>query len=272
MPTVNDDLEREYSPSSRVGGSAAPFVADYGRRSAAAVAALGDRVITLGDGTRVVAGDAGAPVLVFVHGGYWQALSAAESMYLAPAALAAGWSYAAVEYTIAPVGSLEQMVAQCSEAIPAVVAALGTALGGPVGPVVVAGHSAGAHLAAMTTLVADPAVDVRRTVLISGVFDLRPLLATTVNDPLDLDLARATALSPMLRPPPPGRRRDVVVMWGDNDTRAFIDQSRAYAAVLRDHGHAVAELEVAGRHHFDVVDEIVQPGSAANRRVADGLC
>ena len=118
------ELEREYSPSSRVGGTSAPFIDDYVARSEAAGRALGDRVEVLASGTRIMAGRTDEPVLVFIHGGYWQALSAEHSMYLAPGAHARGWSYAAIEYTIAPSGTVEQMVDECRRAVQGAVAAL----------------------------------------------------------------------------------------------------------------------------------------------------
>jgi len=245
------DLELEYSPSSRAGGSSAPFVADYQVRSAAARAELADRVEELPGGSVLVRSHAGAPLLVFIHGGYWQALSAADSLYLAPGALAAGWSYAAVEYTIAPVGSLEQMVAECA-------AALGElAARGPWSSVVLAGHSAGAHLAAMASIATTSTLPVDRVVLISGVFDLRPLVHTSVNAPLGLTADTASASSPVLLPvvgvP------DTVVTWAQDDTDAFAAQSRAMAAHLRAAGVRVRELECRQRHHFDIVDDLVDP-------------
>lgn len=255
------DLEREYSPSSRAGGSAEPFVADYEARSAAAASLLRDRLEVLVDGGRAVPGEPGAPLLVFVHGGYWQALGAESSTYLAPGALAMGWSYAALEYTIAPAADLETMVDECRRGLAAVVAAVERRVGS-IGSVVLAGHSAGAHLAAMVALAAVPPVPVRRVVLVSGVFDLRPIVATSVNDALGLDTARAAALSPMLLPVAStcaDGSTDVVVTWGDHDTEAFAAQSRAYASVLRAAGADVAELECAGRHHFDIVDDVVDP-------------
>lgn len=245
------DLEREYSPSSRAGGSAAPHIAAYQARSAAAVAQLGDRVVTLPGGTQWVDGGPGTPLLVFVHGGYWQALSAADSMFLAPAALALGWSYAAVEYTIAPEGTVAGMVGECRDAL--------AALARVSGPrrVVLAGHSAGAHLAAMVSLADVSPLPVERVVLVSGVFDLRPLVLTTVNEPLGLDDTAAASLSPTLLPVV--GRPAVMVTWGDDDTDAFKAQSAVYAARLRAAGLAVSELECAGHHHFSLVDLLVDP-------------
>jgi arylformamidase len=252
-----DDLEREFSPSSRVGGSATPFVAQYEERSAAARAMLGDRVHELADGSCVAADDRSNPLLVFIHGGYWQALSAASSVYLAPGALAHGWSFAAVEYTLAPAATLAEMVRECSAALTAISAVLSPSL------VVLAGHSAGAHLAAMVSLVGASPLPVARTVLVSGVFDLRPLVRTSVNDLLGMDEGVAAAVSPRLLPVV--GRQDVTVAWGDNDTEAFAQQSRSYAAHLADAGVRVSSFECVGRHHFDIVDDLVDPDTELGR-------
>ena len=256
------DLEREYSPSSRVGGDASPFVAAYRTGSESVRAALGDRLIALEGGSLLVADDASAPLLVFIHGGYWQALSAAESLSLAPAVLAHGWSYAAVEYTIAPEGTIAQMIDECT----AVLAALAKRLAPST--VVLAGHSAGAHLAAMVSLVAQSPLHIDRTVLLGGVFDLRPLLHTTVNDPLGLDEATAAALSPQLLPVAAlavKEPHEVVVAWGDNETDAFKLQSRSYAAHLAAAGMSVAAFECRGRHHFDLMNDLVDVNTELGR-------
>ena len=257
------DLEQEYSPSSRVGGSAQPFVDDYVARSASARAALGDHVHELPGGSLMVSAGAGAPLLVFVHGGYWQALSAEASLYLAPRALDQGWSYAAVEYPIAPAGTLPQMIHACTTAL-GELAALG-----PHREVVVAGHSAGAHLAAMVALTSVPALSIDRMVLLSGVFDLRPVVHTTVNEPLGLDDHAAAALSPALLPVATPTR--TLVTWGDNETDAFKAQSHVMAARLRLGGCEVTELERAPRHHFDIVDDLVDPADPIGAFTLGGI-
>jgi len=247
------DLEREYSPSSRVGGSAAPFVEQYQQRSVRAAQALAGHVQRLPDGTVLVAPQPSAPLLVFVHGGYWQALSAFDSLYLAPAAVAQGWSFAAVEYTLAPSGTIEQMVGECRHALDLLAGRVATS------EVVLAGHSAGAHLAAMVALAAPSPLALSRVALVSGVFDLRPLLHTTVNEPLALSPERAAASSPLLLPVAGGSTISVVVACGDNETDAFKDQSRRYAEHLRTGGVSVSSIECAPRHHFDIVDDLVDP-------------
>lgn len=251
------DIEREYSPSSRVGGDASPFMSAYAAGSEAARVSLGDRLTVLAGGSLLVVDDPSAPLLVFIHGGYWQALSAAESLYLAPAVLARGWSYLAVDYTVAPEGTIPQMISECIASL--------AALDELVTPsaVVLAGHSAGAHLAAMVSLVSQSPPQIDRTVLLGGVFDLRPLLATTVNDSLGLDESSAAALSPQLLPIT--AHHEVVVAWGDNETDAFKMQSRSYAAHLAAAGVNVSAFECAGRHHFDIMDDLVDVNTELGR-------
>jgi pimeloyl-ACP methyl ester carboxylesterase len=142
------------------------------------------------------------------------------------------------------------MLAEVSEALVAV----GSAVGGPL---VVAGHSAGAQLVAMTTLAHPSAADVRRCVLVSGVFDLRELPGTSMNDALRLDAERAAALSPLVA----GVRVTsipVELWWGDRDTPRFAEMSRDYGALLAAGGCQVDLREFAGTHHFDIVDRLTE--------------
>lgn len=254
---MTSDLEREYSPSSRVGGDASPFVAAYRSESAAARALLVERLTVLDGGTLLVADDPTAPLLVFIHGGYWQALSAAESLALAPASLERGWSYAAIEYTIAPEGSIQQMIHECQAALASLAEAVSPS------SVTLVGHSAGAHLAAMVSLVSRSALRIDRTVLLSGVFDLGPLVQTTVNDLLGLDVVTAVALSPQLLPVVADHR--VVVVWGDNETDAFKEQSQAFARHVAAAGVDVVAFECSGRHHFDIMDDLFDSGTELGR-------
>jgi arylformamidase len=158
---------------------------------------------------------------------------------------------------------LPAMIAACRDAV-AELAALG-----PHREVVLAGHSAGAHLTAMVALAAVPPLAVDRVVLLSGVFDLRPLVHTTVNEPLQLDEVSAAALSPALLPTVSPTR--TLVAWGDNETDAFKAQSHVMAARLRLAGAGVTELERAPRHHFDIVDDLVDPADPIGAFTLGGI-
>ncbi len=283
--------EREYSPSSCVGGDYQPFMAAYQEQSAAAreqAQALGGRWVegrygelpaqrldiclpparaTLGTGARELP----VAALVFIHGGYWQALGAADSLFPAALCVQRGLAFVAVDYTLAPEGTVGGIVAECRAAL-AWVVANAAALGLDARRLVLAGSSAGAHLAAMVCLpqgaqnpsAASQAVaPVRAAILVSGIYELEPLIGTSVNEALGLDEAQAAALSPLrqtLRGFPP-----TVVCWGDNETAAFKAQSRAMAQALQAAGTPVTRFEVPGRNHFDVILDLADPASELGR-------
>lgn len=203
--------------------------------------------------------DQSVPVVVFFHGGYWQELSKLDSFFPAWDCVARGWAYAAVDYTLAPDATLDDIVDECRRAV----LALGNsaeALGLDRSRFHLAGSSAGAHLAAMTALTApvnaEPAI--AGVVLVSGIYELEPLLTTSINDRLGLDAAAAGRNSPLrldLAGFPPA-----VLAYGDNETEEFKAQTDVLARRLRDAGVPATAIEVQNRNHFDVVLAIAEPG------------
>jgi arylformamidase len=247
-------IEREYSPSSRV-ANLDDELARYREASDQAVR-LPHQVVPTGDRPdefAVVFDPAGAVfdsagaadgpaerLHVFIHGGYWQALSAWDSLAPAPACVAAGSAFAAINYTLAPEATIATMIDQCTAALDVLVHRF------PAVVVTLSGSSAGAHLAAQVALRRPETVD--RLLLASGVYDLTPLVQTYVNEPLGLDDASARALS-VHAPRPPDVQ--VLVVYGDNETDAFKAQSARLAAAW-----AAPVVEVVGRHHFDLVFDL----------------
>ena len=130
---------------------------------------------------------------------------------------------------------------------------------------VVAGSSAGAHLAAMAALAADGRV--KGAVLVSGIYDLEPLIGTSINDALGLDAAAAAHNSP-LRQALKGFPRSLVC-WGENETGQFKRQSGAFAQALRRAGAKCEAFECAGRNHFDVILDLTDPATELGRRTLD---
>ncbi|MFN7002550.1 MAG: alpha/beta hydrolase [Roseinatronobacter sp.] len=192
-------------------------------------------------------------LVVFVHGGYWLKFDKSIWSHLAAGPLARGWAVALPSYTLAPEVSIPEITAQIG-------AAVGHAAGLVAGPIRLAGHSAGGHL--VTRMICDDSTlafatraRVAQVVSISGLHDLRPLLATGMNDQLRLTPETAAAESPVLHAPLPGIP---VTAWVGGDERPeFLRQS----ALLREAW--AADLEVAkGRHHFDVIDDLAKPDSA----------
>lgn len=255
--------ERDYSPSSVIGGDYAPFLARYRRESDNARRTLPvQRDLRYGAAPRALLdyfpAPASAPrpgLLVYFHGGYWQELSKDDSAFLAPAWHAAGFAHAVVGYTLAPEAQLPAIVAECRTAL-AWLDAHADPLGFDPDRIVVAGSSAGAYLAAACA--AGPTAPLRGIVPVSGIFDVAPLIGTTINEALGLDEATAAALD-LLRTP--GRFCPAVVAWGEIETDTFKAQSRAFAARVAADGEPCTTLEIAGRNHFDVILEL---GNAAS--------
>lgn len=215
-----------------------------------------------------------APLLVFFHGGYWQELSKNESLFAAPNCVANGIAFAAIDYALAPKARLETIVDQCRRAIASLHGQAKT-LGFDARRIYVAGSSAGAHLAAMLLpegWQADfglPAGVVAGAVLLSGVYDLEPLVGTYIDAALHLTAADVASLSPARLKP--GRPVKTIVAWAENETAEFQRQSRSFACKLQTGGFPVSMLEVAGTNHFDIVFELADPHTQLGRATIELL-
>ncbi|MFM0392804.1 alpha/beta hydrolase [Paraburkholderia phytofirmans] len=258
-----EDLDKAYSPSS-VAANYREVVADYAARSGCTLTRAESMLLSYGEAFdeyvilfEPPAGDADS-LLVFFHGGYWQDLSAEDSCFPADSLLSKGIAYAAVNYTLAPHASVATIVAQSAKALKRLADLR------PNARIVIAGSSAGAHLAAM--LISTDwqeyglsAAPFHAAVLLSGVYDLRPLVTTYINKPLGLDVSSATAISPSfskVRAAIP-----TVVCWGEHETGEFKRQSHEYASQLRQAGASVSCFEVPGRNHFDILFDLTDPAS-----------
>ena len=189
----------EYQPALHV-PSLAAVLAEYGQRGDAARAALPHQRIEYGAHPDewlwyVPAPTPGAPLLVFLHGGYWRRLSADDGCLLSQGAHEQGWAFASINYTLCPNGPLDLLVEQCRNAVDHLVTRAAE-LGHDPRRIVVAGHSAGGHLAGMIAL-HDPRP--AGYVMVSGVFDITPIVHTPINDDVRLSPADAERLSPMGR-------------------------------------------------------------------------
>lgn len=196
----------------------------------------------------------GHPLLIYIHGGYWQALSANDSRFLAADAQRLGVSLHAVEYTLAPHASVEQIVHECLVDVARVIQQLNPSR------VVLAGSSAGAHLAAMCARDAVIAPLLDGVALLSGVYDVRPLVVTPTNDALHLDENSATRISPQLLNSS-SQLRNALLAVGQHESSEFIRQNAEYATHLARIGtNTVCEV-VANRDHFDLPYDLLSAGT-----------
>jgi arylformamidase len=206
---------------------------------------------------------------VFIHGGYWRALDKAEHLFVAGPFVAQGFAVAVINYDLCPDVTIATIVDECRRSI-AWLAREGERHGANPVPMVVGGHSAGGHIAAM--LVATPAEAFGLTrhplsgaVSVSGVHDLRPLTLFSFNADFKLDDEQAARLSPSLHSP--ATNVPVIVAVGGDETSEFIRQAQllwdAWPA-NRPPG-ATAPLVIGDRHHFSVVVDFANPSSGLTR-------
>lgn len=205
----------------------------------------------------------GAPILVFIHGGYWRRMDKADHSFVAEAPVAAGAAVAVINYDLCPSVTIEQIAAQCREAV-AWVHRHARRLNGDPNRIFVTGHSAGGHLTA-TTICHDwrtdglPADVVKGAMPISGIFDLHPIRRTSINDDVRLDEAAADRLSPIFHRPK--HLAPIIAAVGESETYAFREQNRAFADRWRLWGGQAKELVVPRVHHFDVLFEFSRTDS-----------
>ena len=191
----------------------------------------------------------GGRIAMFIHGGYWQGLDKSFMSHMARGLLAHGIAVALPSYDLCPQVRLADIVDQVAAAARVLIARHGRLD-------VATGHSAGGHLAAM--LLAEGLVSA--AVPISGLFDLRPLVATSINGLLGLDEAEAWRLSPLARRRPAGLLHALV---GGEEGIAYETQSRRIAEAWEGQWESVK-----GHDHFTIPDELARPDG----RITAAIC
>jgi arylformamidase len=198
--------------------------------------------------------------VVFIHGGYWRAFSKDYFSWVADGFLPFGLSVAVLNYPLTPEVSLAGIVDATRTGFATLYADVLTPA--ERARVVVTGHSAGGYLSALHLATAWddyglPEDPLAGCVPISGIFSLAPLIDTTMNDAIQLDLAEAGALS--LHGKPWRSRAPLALVVGGDESAEFHRQSEDFASGWSELEPSV--IDVAGRNHFDVIDDLVEPGS-----------
>ena len=213
---------------------------------------------------------ANAPVLVFIHGGYWRSLAKADFSFVAEPFVEAGAMVVVPDYSLCPAVTIDTIALQCAQAL-AWVYRNAAQFGADPARCVVAGHSAGGHLAAML-LACDgqrvardlPRRLVRSAVSISGLYDLAPMAATPfLQSDLRLTPEVIARASPADFSAPSGARLATVV--GALESDEFL---RHNGLIRERWGETVVPVceELPGHNHFSVLDELVDPRGTLQRR------
>jgi len=209
------------------------------------------------------------PLLVFVHGGYWQGGDKADVGFIARPYIEAGINVAVVNYSLAPQAKIEDMVAEVRNSL-VWLGSQAAQLGFDAGRVSLMGHSAGGHLVSMMVARTDTPVpagmpSIANVFPISGVFDLPPLLPSSINTALGLDQPRAEALSPLAWPGPQGTYVHTFVGAGETDQ--FHRQAEALGKVWTVARHD----SVPGTDHFTILNVLGDPSSEYARSIVAAI-
>ena len=189
-----------------------------------------------------------SPLLVFIHGGYWQARAKELFAFIVPGALAHGISVALVGYTLAPEKRLDGIVAELGQAL--------SYLDSRSNHILVSGWSAGGHLTAMSM----HHHAVNAGLAISGIYDLEPIRHSYINDKLRLDAPEAKRNSPMLMP---AFSKPFAIAYGAAELPELRRQSEDYAKLVKQ----AKLLALPGHNHFTILEELASPEGVLTRQL-----
>jgi arylformamidase len=214
-----------------------------------------------------------APILIWMHGGYWRALSKEHYTNIVPPLLAAGAAVVLVGYDLCPNVTLTELLAQTRDALRWVRAHAPEMHGNP-DHIVLAGNSAGAHICAMA-LQHDwsgeewPLKSIRAAALITGIYDLSPVLRLPVQKEVRLTPQEITELSPLKLPIRSKAR--ALVAAGADEPELWIAQSRSYHQKLIGAGVESTLMIAPKKHHFSITRELSDPHAPLTTAVTELL-
>lgn len=274
MSVVRDDHEWQYNPRESV-----PDFARYAARASELSRAARERHagrydIAYGDTTLSTldvfpAAAPNAPLHVFLHGGYWRGRDKSDYSCIADALVPQGITTVVMNYDLCPDASLPEIVRRTRDGL-RWVHRHAADLGGDPDRITASGHSAGAHLLAMA-LADDAGADrladglVKAAVLVSGIYELEPVLGITVNDTIRLRPEMVDGVSPMRHPPASATALEIAV--GAGETPAWVGQSRDFADRCRARGSACGYHEIPGHDHFSIMTLMETPDGQLSRLV-----
>ena len=213
-----------------------------------------------------------APVLVFIHGGYWRSLDKSDHSFLAPSFVNQGACVVVPNYALCPAVTIPQITLQMVKALAWVYRHIAVH-GGDPRRISVVGHSAGGHLAAMLLAceweryASDLPIDLVDSALsISGVFDLEPLRHTPfLHESLRLTPHQVRMASPAYLPRVPldDERGVLLSVAGGDESGEFRRQNRLIRETWGEQHVPICE-ELPGLNHFSVLDALIQPGHRLN--------
>jgi len=205
--------------------------------------------------------------LVFIHGGYWHLFDKSSFHFVAGAFADYGVTTVLLNYPLAPLASMDQIVASCRKALRWLNENLLEVNGDPT-QIFLSGHSAGGHLAAMLTTIEDernnPAC-IKGVCLISGIFDLIPIQLSGINAVLQMNHSVACNNSPVKLTPT--QSCPVIIAVGTAETAEFKDQSNELYHRWKNQNQYIELLEIPNLNHFTILDSLSNANSILHQTV-----
>jgi len=205
--------------------------------------------------------------LVFIHGGYWQRFDKSSFHFIAGAFRDYRITTVLINYPLAPDVAMDDIVKSCSEAIKWVYDHIASFNGDP-NQIYIAGHSAGAHLAAMVMTTEETKrhnTSIKGICAISGLFNLVPIQLSNINDVLRMDSQTAIRNSPAFKEPVV--LCPLLIAVGGEETNEFIDQSKTMNAEWGNKNISTEIMILPGLNHFSVLDSFCDANSLLHKSV-----
>ena len=210
-------------------------------------------------------GNPNGPLLMYIHGGYWQRGDKSMYSFISESFVKHGVSVAVLNYDLTPSVRMGQIPPQIRKAI-AWCFHHSNELKFDKNSLHISGHSAGGHLGALMMATDWPKYDkqlpaelIKSATLISGVFDLEPIVHTSLNEGPQMDIAEAIAESPLFIPPI--TNAPLLLAYGGDETDEFHRQSKDYANKFRTSERDIEVYEVPEADHFDELDKLAEDDS-----------
>jgi arylformamidase len=206
-----------------------------------------------------------APVMMFVHGGYWQSREPKNFHFIAPELIKLGFCVVLAGYDLCPDVTVEKITNQIQQAATYIWYNINK-FGGDKNRFYVSGHSAGGHLTAEMMATDWSQIDtqiandyIKGGVPISGIFDLEPLVTTSINEKTQFNVETAKQCSPLFRETV--STGPMILAVGGEESTGFYEQSDRLQAKWEPKLDSVIRLNLEGAHHLGAVQELAKPNS-----------
>ncbi len=205
--------------------------------------------------------------LIFIHGGYWLRFDKSFFHFIAGAFAGYDITTVLINYPLMPSATMDQLVLSCQKAVEWVYQNIAPFNGNPA-QLYIAGHSAGAHLAAMlltTKELLNYQISIKGICTLSGLFNLLPIQLSNINEELQMDKDTAIRNSPAMLTPV--ALCPLLITAGSAETDEFKDQSHEFYNSLENKNGTVELIEIPGLNHFSILDSVYDQNSFLHKLI-----